>query len=66
MEDETSWDTISLAALKIIEACSMGYGQRAKTGGETTAGKYQKIDIYIGYHDRERPENSGSVNAATS
>lgn len=45
--DESSWAAINVAALKVVQACAMGYGPNARTGGETTAGTEGRIRVDV-------------------
>lgn len=45
--DESSWTAINVAALKVVQACAMGYGSSARTGGETTAGTEGRIRVDV-------------------
>lgn len=43
--DESSWIAIHVAASDILNGCAMGYGQHAMTGGETTVGTNDGIQV---------------------
>ncbi|KAL8904733.1 MAG: hypothetical protein Q9207_003064 [Kuettlingeria erythrocarpa] len=46
--DESSWLGIDIALSKIMEACSLGYGQHETTGGEIVAGSQGFIMVTVG------------------
>ncbi|KAI4194043.1 MAG: hypothetical protein LQ346_003775 [Caloplaca aetnensis] len=46
--DESSWLGIDIALSKIMEACSLGYGQHETTGGEIVAGSHDFIIVTVG------------------
>jgi len=43
--DESSWIAIHIAASDILNGCAVGYGQHAMTGGETTVGTNDGIQV---------------------
>ena len=51
-EEESSWLSINVASTKIIDACRVGQGDNAKTGGNTSVGSRGDILVSI---EKDRP-----------
>ena len=56
LEEESSWLSINVASTKIIDACRVGQGDYAKTGGNTSVGTRGDIEISI-EKDRDKSRN---------
>ena len=54
--EESSWLSINVASTKIIDACRVGQGDYAKTGGNTSVGTRGDIEISI-EKDRDKSRN---------